>query len=63
MTAVGSVIVAVCVAFVFSLLITPLAIKALVRLKGTDLKAEPGVAIIAISRASPRLALLGAKLT
>jgi phospho-N-acetylmuramoyl-pentapeptide-transferase len=33
MTAVGSVIVAVCVAFVFSLLLTPLAIKALVRLK------------------------------
>jgi phospho-N-acetylmuramoyl-pentapeptide-transferase len=33
MTAIGSVIVAVCVAFVFSLLSTPLAIKALTRLK------------------------------
>src|SRR5262249_31746027 len=33
MSAIGSVIVAVCVAFVFSLLLTPLAIKALTRLK------------------------------
>jgi len=33
MTAVGSVIVAVCVAFAFSLLFTPLAIKALTRLR------------------------------
>ena len=55
MTAVGSVIVAVCVAFVLSLLCTPLAIKALTRLKAGQPIRDINPAGHAVKRGTPTM--------
>jgi phospho-N-acetylmuramoyl-pentapeptide-transferase len=55
MSAIGSVIVAVCVAFVFSLLLTPLAIKALTRLKAGQPIRDINPAGHAVKRGTPTM--------